>query len=1071
MEDLDLYCPPAAQPTRYRPVSGIAPSISEYLTPPTTPTEDTEEPVAQTLPTWVAVPPTPPLNKLQDPTSADYVPPHMRSLPPSTSLPLELQTHEGEVILEEARSMQRELEYQASLPTSSSDPISHAQPQPSPTAYVDEATTTSRSRRPLFHVLQDGSDNEDEDEALEEPEREQSDLVHWHFKELRQKDDARRAHALVELLSTEVGYLADLRVLVNVYLRNLATFDRVPTSAFQRSSSFVASSRPNSAGQSYFPPVGGGPDGFQPSTTIQPKEKEKTNSKRVFSEAQLRLLARNATEVLEFHERFVKQLQVLVVQMGLPMPVPGVDFGESFDDHLGKIDDVIRVVSTKFATESSRFYEYESFCAGHPDALDLIRKIQHQYPSDWMAFEQECSLSVTNQQLNLACTEDSGADPPNSPTQQSTVDHGTSSSSSCQSRPRARSTPSVEVNGAREWAAKHRPHRLAFLDYMIKPVQRICKYPMLLQQLKSKGLTSESGEVDVVVDSAAQAMHHVAGSVDEARHRQSVAVQSRLITNRLMASAASTSCKRFFATNTDGFFVSLGICLLAGSLDVIHFQLPVSPKSAKYMGAFLYVGGYLILAKVKGKNYEPRHWFPLADFSLVDVASDEEILPCSFRLSSRYAEFEFAAACQKEKEAWVSAIKQSLTFQPNWRQVPQPSVQPVDDLSPHGLDETHEVESPIGGTQGPPDSSSYIAEEGSGAPKQRSKTLSRCESAYRPDVAVSRRSSTTSIKKIFVSNSGTDLPTMLINRSSASARHHVDQGLQDVISEPCLIARSAASRQDRELFSAPRLHKSGLPRSASGLSITGAVGNAAKRRLSRHESLRVPRRKSMIDASFDPSLTRFAVHANGLPRGYPMSTRSALEIERPMVPHFCDSPTTSSQPSPAASASSSTPNSVAESRIPTTRTRRLRIQSEQEAHLPRPTTASGVVSPFPSELSSDSQGFGRKASHGASFFKRWAKIHRRSRSASDVKEMEAILPLSLTSSPPSQEECPILPELPPVGSLSPPIPSEGFSDDSAPQHETPDLPSSPVNDKLHLTRSGSRGQFRNMNIPFLHRFL
>lgn len=77
------------------------------------------------------------------------------------------------------------------------------------------------------------------------------------------------------------------------------------------------------------------------------------------------------------------------------------------------------------------------------------------------------------------------------------------------------------------------------------------------------------------------------------------------------------------------FLSSLGANLLAGSLDVIHHYVDKIPGSsgtvkAKYLGAFLYMGGYLILVKVgKSKMYEPRHWFSLADFELVDVAEEE----------------------------------------------------------------------------------------------------------------------------------------------------------------------------------------------------------------------------------------------------------------------------------------------------------------------------------------------------------------------------------------------------------------------------------------------------------------
>jgi hypothetical protein len=185
--------------------------------------------------------------------------------------------------------------------------------------------------------------------------------------------------------------------------------------------------------------------------------------------------------------------------------------------------------------------------------------------------------------------------------------------------------------------------RLAFLDYMIKPIQRICKYPLLLDQLRpGKTLRSMSHaarpHAHVAVESAAQAMRHVASAVDEARHRQDVKMQSSLIISRIALANPASATSRMSTTSstyptvqmlTPSFLSSLGTCLLAGSLDVMHYQ-SANPSSngtninAKYLGAFLYLGGYLILVKVtKGKVYEPRHWFPLADFNVVDLEEED----------------------------------------------------------------------------------------------------------------------------------------------------------------------------------------------------------------------------------------------------------------------------------------------------------------------------------------------------------------------------------------------------------------------------------------------------------------
>jgi len=64
-------------------------------------------------------------------------------------------------------------------------------------------------------------------------------------------------------------------------------------------------------------------------------------------------------------------------------------------------------------------------------------------------------------------------------------------------------------------------------------------------------------------------------------------------------------------------------------MDVLHhYADKITSTSgtikAKYLGAFLYMGGYLILVKIsKGKVYEPRHWLSLAGVELIDVPEDD----------------------------------------------------------------------------------------------------------------------------------------------------------------------------------------------------------------------------------------------------------------------------------------------------------------------------------------------------------------------------------------------------------------------------------------------------------------
>ena len=75
------------------------------------------------------------------------------------------------------------------------------------------------------------------------------------------------------------------------------------------------------------------------------------------------------------------------------------------------------------------------------------------------------------------------------------------------------------------------------------------------------------------------------------------------------------------------FVSSLGDCLLAGSLDVMHhhhvLDPVVTPVCVKYLGVLLYLSSYLIVVKVgRGKAYHIKHWFSLKSFERVDTPQD-----------------------------------------------------------------------------------------------------------------------------------------------------------------------------------------------------------------------------------------------------------------------------------------------------------------------------------------------------------------------------------------------------------------------------------------------------------------
>ncbi|KAK1229535.1 hypothetical protein PQX77_007423 [Marasmius sp. AFHP31] len=886
-------------------------SHESFATAPTTPSDSSLRAFPAPPPTWISTPPTPPPPKVikrsvtcmprrlpssvTSPTSfSAFMSPHGRAQPTTllqrcastSSLPSRRRA------ASESSTMHHHVPSKGNLnPNNTTSPLrSNFTPSSIPVLLahsrspLHDATQHQKQNMLVDHLHDDDPESSDKksdcEHSLESASTGGSSAEK--FSRVSAKDCDRKYHALVELLSTEVSYLQDLRILVSTYLRNVPTLTRIPsTGAFGRNSSFTSISRNSSHTQLYGGMSGTSPigidfhGGLQPMTSLQT---EKTVARHLFTDMEVEMLTRNAEEVLQFHERFVKELKISMNSLGIPMetaddlrtsndPIP-----ERLMPGVDNVDAAIAAVSTKFATESSRFSLYQTFCAGHPEALDIIRRVQQTHPTEWDLFEQRCSNSASEHRYDDAHPKPTTSD-----------DIDPFATATPKKRRRASITDQTvrtiraSLTHSGTQSAPARGSRLFFMDYLIKPVQRICKYPLLLDQLKtgrsqrktSSGPSTVPLNVDVVAESAALAMRHVAGEVDEARRRHDVAARSLLIISRISVSAISTSISsQPLQVLTSSFLSSLGTCLFAGSLDVIHnrstkHSTNMTSINVKYLGAFLYAGGYLILVKVlKGKIYEPRHWFRLSEFQITDpdeiegwpllrASIDGRLsfvfisawLPCSFRLSTKGYEFELAAACQAEKEAWLAMIQESLTSRiSTWVNEPVSSLQlnipmPEPTLevqfptlptiqSSSELPKADQSESPPP-IEHPPDER--------GPPKR--KKLTRNSNSFET-AAPSRHSSSASVRSL-LSPMVVDANTIIIRRCLPSSRTQIDLGIQDVISDQCLTARSHAAVHEGGLFHAPHISRSGTTRSnSSALSM---------KKLKRHESVRVDRRSFQED--------------------------------------------------------------------------------------------------------------------------------------------------------------------------------------------------------------------------------
>ncbi len=219
---------------------GSSSGTDDYITAPPTPSDNGSS-KSHLAPTWISIPPTPPPKLFRRSVTCVARLPHSTAVSPSASFPASGVPHADPLIISQPAFKRR-----ASVPSMSSHPPIRSASD-SATALVrrrksknnaeaivaaSPLRTSFRSRPPsAFHnrahpmfsisheVNSDHEDNGDGSGSMDgSVEASSSDQNHaselWHVEKC--KDDIRKYHALMELLSTEVRYLMDLRVLVMV---------------------------------------------------------------------------------------------------------------------------------------------------------------------------------------------------------------------------------------------------------------------------------------------------------------------------------------------------------------------------------------------------------------------------------------------------------------------------------------------------------------------------------------------------------------------------------------------------------------------------------------------------------------------------------------------------------------------------------------------------------------------------------------------------------------------------------------------------------------------------------------
>ncbi|TPX50050.1 hypothetical protein SeLEV6574_g01124 [Synchytrium endobioticum] len=198
--------------------------------------------------------------------------------------------------------------------------------------------------------------------------------------------------------------------------------------------------------------------------------------------------------------------------------------------------------------------------------------------------------------------------------------------------------------------------RLGIRDYLIKPIQRICKYPTLLSELLRLTPTA-SPEYSLLI-LARVTMQSIAAEVDTARRLIENSQRSERLIRRLVTDA-SLYIPRPSEVSFPG--ESIGIMSKGGGLWVAFRNEKDAVTEVKYRGVFAFPKHLLIMKAKKASVYHLKALLRLEEYELRRVSNQDptSIAPYAFRLHhlDLNVHYDFGCSSERERTAWISALQ------------------------------------------------------------------------------------------------------------------------------------------------------------------------------------------------------------------------------------------------------------------------------------------------------------------------------------------------------------------------------------------------------------------------------
>ncbi|KAI8335231.1 hypothetical protein BD560DRAFT_414204 [Blakeslea trispora] len=259
------------------------------------------------------------------------------------------------------------------------------------------------------------------------------------------------------------------------------------------------------------------------------------------------------------------------------------------------------IIAKKFLDQIKQFALYKHYCDLHADAWALFSEYRDR--PEWSSFLKDCTTLDTY------------------------IDHFRLASDSIS-----------------------QTKKLQFEDYLIKPVQRICRYHLLIREIVryTSPQTAEYDLWNVVLSE----MQDIVSEIDDFKLQRDMKERTGRFVERL---------DEDWRMNKQ-HLIQLGNLLIAGAIEITYSALGQSVSKPRYLGCFVF-NTYMIMVRPKKViSYEPKYWFPLHLTDFEDLPNIEGQREHAFVVRCKKHTFAFSASCAQEKQAWIKKIQEAIAY-------------------------------------------------------------------------------------------------------------------------------------------------------------------------------------------------------------------------------------------------------------------------------------------------------------------------------------------------------------------------------------------------------------------------